>query len=138
MSNEPNDVRVSRELLERMRQRLIELNQIADFGPELFEILNRRAQPADQQGKTERNQCDGCQAGIPIIRGCHRMGKPSGYSDLMSCTAKLYSHAQPATAKVVLPERRDEDPSQSDADYNSDCGWNACLDKVAKLNGGQT
>ncbi|ARA80215.1 hypothetical protein [Pseudomonas amygdali] len=48
MSNEPNDVRVSRELLERMRQRLIDLNQIADFGPELFEILNRRAQPADQ------------------------------------------------------------------------------------------
>ncbi|RXU04977.1 hypothetical protein B1F68_17340 [Pseudomonas syringae] len=49
----------------------------------------------------------------------------------------LYLHARPATAKVVLPERRDEDPSQSDADYNSDCGWNACLDKVAKLNGGQ-
>ncbi|WP_235814846.1 hypothetical protein [Pseudomonas syringae group genomosp. 3] len=49
MTTRPNDVRVSRELLERMRQRLIDVNQIADFGLELFEILNRRALPADQQ-----------------------------------------------------------------------------------------
>lgn len=37
-----------------------------------------------------RNQCDGCQAGIPVVNGSHRMGKPGGYPDIMRCTAKLY------------------------------------------------
>ena len=38
-----------------------------------------------------RNQCDGCQAGIPLENGNrHRMGKPGGYPDYMSCTRKLY------------------------------------------------
>ncbi|AIG00883.1 MULTISPECIES: hypothetical protein [Pseudomonas] len=36
------------------------------------------------------NQCDGCQAGIPVVNGAHRMGKPGGYPDLIGCTAKLY------------------------------------------------
>lgn len=36
------------------------------------------------------NQCDGCQAGIPIVNGTHRMGKPGAYPDTMGCTAKLY------------------------------------------------
>lgn len=37
------------------------------------------------------NQCDGCNAGIPVnARGAHRMGKPGGYPDFMSCTAHLY------------------------------------------------
>lgn len=36
------------------------------------------------------NQCDGCQAGIPVVNGAHRMGKPGSYPDTMSCTAKLY------------------------------------------------
>ena len=40
--------------------------------------------------EVERNQCDGCQAGIPVVNGAHRMGKPDGYPDTMSCTAKLY------------------------------------------------
>jgi len=49
-----------------------------------------------------RNQCDGCQAGIPIINGAHRMGKPGGYPDLMGCTAKVY-RAQAAMFPAVLP-----------------------------------
>lgn len=40
------------------------------------------------------NQCDGCQAGIPIVNGTHRMGKPGGYPDMMGCTAKLYKPAE--------------------------------------------
>ena len=40
--------------------------------------------------ESPRNQCDGCQAGIPVVNGAHRMGKPGGYPDTMSCTAKLY------------------------------------------------
>ena len=43
----------------------------------------------------------------------------------------LYRHPE---RPVVLPERRDENPRQSDANYNSDCGWNACLDAVEELN----
>lgn len=41
----------------------------------------------------ERNQCDGCQAGIPVEKGIHRMGKPDGYADLMACTADRYGAA---------------------------------------------
>lgn len=42
---------------------------------------------------------------------------------------------QPATAKVVLPERKHlGDPSPLSLVE----GWNACLDEVAKLNGGQS
>lgn len=36
---------------------------------------------------TKRNQCDGCQAGVPLENGKHRMGRPGGYPDLM----KLHS-----------------------------------------------
>lgn len=47
----------------------------------------------------ERNQCDGCQAGIPLVNGVHRMGKPGGYADTMSCQAWKYTNAEP-TAPV--------------------------------------
>jgi hypothetical protein len=40
----------------------------------------------------------------------------------------------PAPVAVVLPEPQDEGGGQSDADYNSACGWNACLDKVKEMN----
>lgn len=43
---------------------------------------------------TKRNQCDGCQAGVPLEDGKHRMGRPGGYPDLMSCTAHLYGAPQ--------------------------------------------
>lgn len=38
-----------------------------------------------------KNQCDGCNAGIPVANGVHRMGRDGGYPDLMGCTAKLYA-----------------------------------------------
>lgn len=51
--------------------------------------------PAESRpAEVERNQCDGCQAGIPVVNGAHRMGKPGGYADTMSCTAKLYKPAE--------------------------------------------
>lgn len=54
----------------------------------------------------ERNQCDGCQAGIPVESGMHRMGKPGGYADLMACTADRYGSApvervEPKTGVLV-------------------------------------
>jgi len=42
-----------------------------------------------------KNQCDGCQAGIPVVNGTHRMGREGGYPDLMGCTAKQYMEIRP-------------------------------------------
>lgn len=47
----------------------------------------------------ERNQCDGCQAGIPVVNGAHRMGKPGGYADSMACQAAKYAGAEPCAPK---------------------------------------
>ena len=48
-----------------------------------------------KQAEAHRNQCDGCQAGVPVVNGAHRMGKPGGYADTMSCTAKMYVEERP-------------------------------------------
>lgn len=48
-----------------------------------------------------KNQCDGCNAGIPIVNGNHRMGREGGYPDLMGCTAKQY--AEVMEAAIVAP-----------------------------------
>lgn len=53
------------------------------------------AKAALKPAEVERNQCDGCQAGIPVVNGAHRMGKPDGYPDTMSCTAKMYVEERP-------------------------------------------
>lgn len=47
------------------------------------------------EAKQPHNQCDGCQAGIPVEvnqygRPLHRMGCEGGYPDYMACTAKVY------------------------------------------------
>lgn len=52
----------------------------------VLKSLGAALKPAEGQ----LNQCDGCQAGIPVVNGAHRMGKPGAYPDTMSCTAKLY------------------------------------------------
>lgn len=39
----------------------------------------------------EKNQCDGCNAGVPLDeRGYHRMGQPGNYADYMVCQAGKY------------------------------------------------
>jgi hypothetical protein len=50
----------------------------------------------------------------------------------------LYRQARPATAKVALPDRVDIELERSQPNSWDDhgMGWNACLDEVAKLNGG--
>ncbi|NWD54616.1 hypothetical protein HX878_07630 [Pseudomonas veronii] len=52
--------------------------------------LVERTDAALKQAEGQHNQCDGCQAGIPVVNGAHRMGKADGYPDTMRCTAKLY------------------------------------------------
>jgi hypothetical protein len=54
----------------------------------------REIRAALKPAEAPRNQCDGCQAGIPVENGAHRMGKPGGYPNLMGCTAKLYKPAE--------------------------------------------
>ena len=55
-----------------------------------LEALIGIARAALKPAEVHRNQCDGCQAGIPVVNGAHRMGKPGGYPDTLGCTAKLY------------------------------------------------
>ena len=63
---------------------------------DLYAVLRLRARmrAALKPAEAPRNQCDGCQAGIPLINGTHRMGREGGYPDLMGCTAKLYKPAE--------------------------------------------
>lgn len=50
------------------------------------------------------NQCDGCQAGIPIVNGAHRMGEEDGYSNKQACTAKLYLPTKPVSTPQTAPK----------------------------------
>ena len=56
--------------------------------------LRARMRAALKPAEAPRNQCDGCQAGIPLINGTHRMGREGGYPDFMGCSAKLYKPAE--------------------------------------------
>jgi len=71
---------------------------------------------ASQQG--ERNQCDGCQAGIPLVDGAHRMGRQGGYPDLMSCQKERYKHPEQAEDDIkkliVLLRHGDAMPGEQD------------------------
>ena len=74
------DERVS--ALEGLLQMFIDNSDDGD----VVELCRHALKPAE----APINQCDGCQAGIPVVNGAHRMGKPGAYPDTMSCTAKLY------------------------------------------------
>lgn len=63
---------------------------------EVIELLDP---PAEQ-----RNQCDGCQAGIPLEDGAHRMGRLGGYPDLMSCQKERYAQPEQAEGAHVPDE----------------------------------
>jgi hypothetical protein len=41
--------------------------------------------------KPPLNQCDGCLAGDPLIKGLHERIVKGGYRDLQSCTKHLYA-----------------------------------------------
>lgn len=58
--------------------------------------LSQQAEPVEP---APVNQCDGCQAGVPVDEnGNHRMGKPGGYADLMRCEKARYV-SEPAPAQ---------------------------------------
>ncbi|MEE4652787.1 hypothetical protein V2L06_20390 [Pseudomonas alliivorans] len=108
------------------------------------EFWNKRAQPADQQGEpvawTESDVLDFLSV---ALRHADYSGlAPTDILDglrYMAEKGKPAYHAQPATAKVVLPVRKRPDPYCYDQGGNANvAGWNACLDEVAKLNGIET
>lgn len=70
------------EVLDAVGREPVDLNAVLKLRTRMREAL-KTAAPL-------RNQCDGCQAGIPVVNGTHRMGKPGGYPDAMGCTKKLY------------------------------------------------
>lgn len=88
----------------KLRERADQAQTIIKKWKEIFgESMARRTElyvmtdeflAALKPAEEPRNQCDGCQAGIPLVNGAHRMGKPGGYPDTMSCTAKLYKPAE--------------------------------------------
>lgn len=70
----------------------------------------------------EPNQCDGCRAGIPLINGAHRMGKPGGYADTMSCQAGKYASAEPIQPACCAPTE-EELALLANGDYRPEELW---------------
>ncbi len=70
--------------------------------------LRARMRAALKPAEAPRNQCDGCQAGIPLINGTHRMGREGGYPDFMGCSAKLYKPAEGVGDDTTLEEDRED------------------------------
>lgn len=157
-NNKPNDVRlVPVELLERLCMRprkdssAVNHQDIVDRGQAQAELRAILAQPADQQGEPFAWMCFDFEGGHDFTEDAERAERwrKSLGEKYKGCLTPLYRHAQPATAKVVLPERTTDTQSCSDIAkriglYGSvnvwQLGeiWNACLDEVAKLNGGQS
>ncbi|WP_122870677.1 hypothetical protein [Pseudomonas viridiflava] len=140
-NNKPNDVRavpvelleITTSFIESHAEAFAKLNHgkrsdaFDKLSAELRAIL---AQPADQQG--EPVACTSCDGSGEYIDA---LGDWRGYCCCPPGIELKARHAQPATAKVVLPERMRE--ATEDSDIMIDCqneGWNACLDEVAKLN----
>ncbi len=100
----------------------------------LTRTLYRHAQPATAEVDESYPPCDYCGT-VPDYHPWHGAGVINGEESphIHACTE--CRHKLPATAKVVLPERKRE--ATEDSDIMIDCqneGWNACLDEVAKLN----
>lgn len=70
--------------------------------------LKAIGEAAALSASAERNQCDGCQAGIPLVKGAHRMGKPGGYADTMSCQAGKYASAEPSARGCCVPSAEEK------------------------------
>lgn len=136
MTNKPDDVRVSRELLEAWADRFSK----AQMFKQSSEIRALLAQPADQQGEPVAWLYMGTNMGneLSFQRLDHYYRPYAGIGEHDYVKGEpLYRHAQHATAKVVLPERKRELTADG-VPLLENLKWNACLDEVAKLNGGQS
>ena len=74
------------ELLEKL---LRNVRATLHFSPEDVLAIDAALREDEGMSGSKINQCDGCQAGIPLINGTHRMGEPDGYPNKIKCTADL-------------------------------------------------
>ncbi|MCQ2989014.1 hypothetical protein NLO72_07150 [Pseudomonas tremae] len=130
MTNKPNDVRVSRELLERALA-CATSNNTSNWSSRLCEDLRLAlAQQGDQQGEP-----------VAITELLHIFDSNKGADRTLVISKKLAAQLladQPATTKVVLPARLQWNGLGNAANNLKASAWNACLDEVAKLNHGQS
>ncbi|QNR43487.1 hypothetical protein [Pseudomonas syringae] len=94
------------------------------------QLIEANKQPADQQGEPVAwlNEATGHVTTSSVV--------VMDWDDEKEPVQSLYRKVQPATAKVVLPERMKARPYQT-VDRGSPSyvsAWNACLDEFAKLN----
>ena len=127
-------VTISRELAERMRQRLIDLGQIGDFGPELFQVLNCAAPVVERQEPVAR---------FNIYASTHHTtswGEPCVVAelhvkkDIDGEWARFRDMPPIQTRTVLLPDRLSWSGIASWKQRAEITAWNACLDKVKELN----
>lgn len=151
--NKPNDMLVSRELLERVGKADASMGasalQLMDGWVAMGELRALLAQPADQQG--EPVACTSCDGSGEYIDA---LGDWRGYCSCPPGVELKEKHAQTATAKVVLPglsDMREQYESWADAngydvtrnehgDYAGiveDSMWSGWQGR-AKLNGSQS
>ena len=74
---------------DHLKQLLRNVRATLYFSPEDVLAIDA-ALREDEDSGSKVNQCDGCQSGIPLINGTHRMGEPDGYPNKIKCTADLY------------------------------------------------
>lgn len=72
---------------DHLKQLLRNVRATLHFSPE--DVLAIDSALREDDICSQVNQCDGCQAGIPLINGTHRMGEPDGYANKIKCTADL-------------------------------------------------
>lgn len=129
---------MSRELLERIAG-----NSHQESLSAIGELATLLAQPAEQQGEpigyiakaVLEELSSGLHVPATICSGTKSRTNRHPGPDA-SCDVPIYT--QPATAKVVLPESVEIEKPRTQPNSWDDwgMGWNACLDEVAKLNGG--
>lgn len=86
---EPVAVEHYQNKINHLKQLLRNVRATLHFSPEDVLAIDA-ALREDEANCSKVNQCDGCQAGIPVINGTHRMGEPDGYANKIKCTADLY------------------------------------------------
>ncbi|MEE5085108.1 hypothetical protein V2J74_10085 [Pseudomonas alliivorans] len=163
MTNKPNSgtVSVSRELLvdllDAAKWKAADFAKGTPYRTTIDGIVRQTkdllAQPADQQGEPAAWQAMAVGKDGEIYRNVARAGQQKltlrdarfawgeGVLERFDVVIRPL-FAQPATAKVVLPERLDiphrgefESANQHAAAVGEAKSYNACLDEVAKLNG---
>ncbi len=141
-----DQVMIDRKILEGIRQRLISMGAIDDFGPELFQALNIRkpvsANPAGEVPEVvdERALFDQWFRRDQLIAdSIDTTFISAAFLPYRAWAARARIVAALQARAVVMPERMAAIPTVKGADLTAAqyaCDWyNRALDEVARLNG---